>query len=596
MGQPRFVGNPPDWHANPVNDKEYLWTLNRMFHWHPLLWAHVFTGDARYARKVVEELSNWIDTCPRPCLSRENFDGVTPWRSLEAGIRMFDSWSWVLEFLRGTEFMAPDLWKRLSRSVEEHGEVLYKICPQYWPEADHNHYLMENLGLLVIATEFPEIPQSAVWQTHACSELERCAKAQISPEGGQIEGCPHYHNGSVSWFARAAMQARANGAALSEEYMASLERMIAYSVYAFRPSGTTVPWGDSDATVDDAARAALYGYLAAGISEPMAIIGSMAGKAPLVQAALEAAHEIQDLEETLAFIGSLDGRTVNWPVISWQKTLKQVAFRSDWSSSALSVFFACRTPVCNGHSHIDPAGFDFAGLGRPLVVDPGRFTYREDADRRNFKSAKWHNTLAVNDCEPFEYLDTWRYGPQKEGRILQVIEKSGLMAVVAEHDNYLPAVHRRAVIILEGECLLVLDEVSNAPAGSSVQLYYHLDFEKTMIMDHRVEAYGDDVSLIVLFSGNLTCDALPGRVSDRLDVARPSTRLRLEDREGHGARRRYATVLVPYRTACGVPEASPPEIIGDGGDWACRFMLPGRRHSIYWRNLADISYKTEHFL
>lgn len=96
--------------------------------------------------------------------------------------------------------------------------------------------------------------------------------------------------------------------------------------------------------------------------------------------------------------------------------------RTGWTRDALSVFFAARSPVNNGHAHIDPMGFDFTALGRPLVVDPGRYTYREDADRRAYKSADWHNTLTIDGRPPFEYLGAWAYSPQKEARITHVVE------------------------------------------------------------------------------------------------------------------------------------------------------------------------------
>ncbi len=47
--KPHFVGNPPRWFDHPFNDDEYVWTLNRMFHWMPLLRAFSLTGDQRYA-------------------------------------------------------------------------------------------------------------------------------------------------------------------------------------------------------------------------------------------------------------------------------------------------------------------------------------------------------------------------------------------------------------------------------------------------------------------------------------------------------------------------------------------------------------------
>jgi len=76
---------------------------------------------------------------------------------------------------------------------------------------------MENLGLLRLACTFPEFQASRQWQTHALRELERCAMAQLTEDGGQIEGCPSYHNGCVYWFCFAWQIARAqHGLSLSE--------------------------------------------------------------------------------------------------------------------------------------------------------------------------------------------------------------------------------------------------------------------------------------------------------------------------------------------------------------------------------------------
>ena len=63
--------------------------------------------------------------------------------------------------------------------------------PRLFPEADHNHYLMENLGLLEIASLFPEFADAGMWKAHAVREIERCAARQLTPDGGQVEGCPH---------------------------------------------------------------------------------------------------------------------------------------------------------------------------------------------------------------------------------------------------------------------------------------------------------------------------------------------------------------------------------------------------------------------
>ncbi len=148
----------------------------------------------------------------------------------------------IIPHLHGTKFLSPDFLAEYATSLFEHGEVLYHISPQLWPGADHNHYLMENLGLLTLSCLFPEFSTAEKWQAHAVRELERCAAEQLTAGGGQIEGCPHYHYGCINWFVLALTVAKANGIEFSQDFLSRIEKGISYSMYALRPSGTSVPW------------------------------------------------------------------------------------------------------------------------------------------------------------------------------------------------------------------------------------------------------------------------------------------------------------------------------------------------------------------
>src|SRR5262249_18727435 len=152
----------------------------------------------------------------------------------------------------------------------------------------------------------------------------------------------------------------------------------------------------------------------------------------------------------------------------------QVTMRTDWTRAALSVFFACHTPHGDSaHAHIDPLGFDFTAFGRPLVVDPGRYCYRSDDDRRTFKTAASHNCLMIDHTDPYPYLASGRSGRPKHQEVRWVQADPALMAAEALHHNYEPAVHRRAVAIVDGTLLLVLDEVRDLAPERTVQIYYH---------------------------------------------------------------------------------------------------------------------------
>ena len=89
-------------------------------------------------------------------------------------------------------------------------------------------------------------------------ESERSARAQLTGDGGHLEGCSHYHNHCVSLFCRAVLLARDHGLRFFAAYTDRLRRAVAYSLHACRPSDTAVPWGDSGAD-HGAVTAALYG-------------------------------------------------------------------------------------------------------------------------------------------------------------------------------------------------------------------------------------------------------------------------------------------------------------------------------------------------
>lgn len=352
-----FVGNPPAWFDNRGNDEEYVWTLNRMHHWKDLLNAYYVTKDSKYAEKVISELLNWIDQCPRPKIdlspgkASKSFYAADPWRTLEVGIRMFDSWPLVLEYLLETDYFTPELLEKYIISVDDQGEVLEKICPIFWPEADHNHYLQENLGLLSIACNFPELKKSQYWAAYAMNELERCLDAQITDDGGQIEGCPGYHNACIYFFCKSIILARKNGLSFSYKFVEKLNKCLDYTLYSFRPSGTGVPLGDSDAD-KTAVKSALFGYLALGEIKWLKMLTDIMGFETIK---IELSKYIWEIPVTTMLLEGLkDNRsTASLPVFNWQHELNQVAIRTDWSKDALSIFFSCRTPILNAHAHID---------------------------------------------------------------------------------------------------------------------------------------------------------------------------------------------------------------------------------------------------
>ena len=423
--KPMKVGDPPQWAKNPTEDEEFITHLNRMGHWRVLCLAYALGQEERYAEKVLCEMDDWIERCPVPKFEKKAFEGHHAWRCLEAGIRMVETWPGILDFLLTSPAMTGERFARYVQALHDHGRVLAAIPAKFHPDADHHHYLMQMLGLLAVGCNLPELADAEGWREQARHELERCAQVQLTPEGGQIEGCPAHHNGCATWFLLSFLIGRKRGVHFSPDYHERVENMLSYTLHVLRPNGTVVPWGDSDPDPHQAATAALYGWLALHRDAPLRLVSSLVGPRVLRDTVLLHLRHVEDVQGVLAMLGQGLQPHEHLPLWSWQKELKQVAMRTGWGRNDLSVFFACRTPVHDGHAHIDPMGFDLSALGKPLVVDPGRFTWRECKDRQLFKSAAVHNTLTIDGKDPFAYKSSFAFKPQGKGLIRRVEDRPG---------------------------------------------------------------------------------------------------------------------------------------------------------------------------
>lgn len=565
-----FIGNPVKWHENIFDYDEYTYQLNRMDHWRTMAEAYSFTSDKRFADKIIQEFYHWIEDCPcQPLYDLEgnlaihDFDGCKCnqgiWRSLEVGIRMYRTWPYIIHHLLGSGLIDEKFLETYLLSAYQHGRILYLVTPKLWPNADHNHYLMENNGLLYLSCMFPELKDARVWKEHALHEMERSIFAQITEGGGQIEGCASYHNGCAYWFVLPLLLSQKYGFSISAQYRERLKKMVEYSAHATRPCGGNSSWGDSHTYSGTFSTGAFCYYLAFGDGSYMKHALCYYTMADLMTAASRYIWEVPDLKDfhdCLESIGSTQ-TPPSLPAVSWQKELKQVFMRTDWSNDALYVMFACRTPIQNEHAHIDPAGFEFSALGRNLLGDPAIYYYKNDENRKNLKSAHWHNCLTLNHENPWEYISSWESGKQQIGDILHVEQTDRLIYAVAYHMNYRPAIHKRTIALIDSSFLVVMDCLDQVEADTSVQINFHMDAPQAMANSETSSACSlhPQANAVIFTDRRLKPHLVPAKISTKNDVWHDTMIARFEAE--HLTESRYAFLSLVYPTA---PGQQPPEV------------------------------------
>lgn len=576
-----FIGNPVKWHENIWDYDEYSYQLNRMDHWRTMAEAYSFTGDQRYAQKIVDEFFHWLEDCPSQPLFNEagevnvaDFDGCACnqgiWRSLEVGIRMYRTWPEVIHHLMPSGLIDEKFIEAYLLSAYQHARIIYLVTPILWPNADHNHYLMENNGLLYLSCMFPEFKDAKIWQDHAILQMERSMNAQVTEGGGQIEGCASYHNGCTYWFVLPILLADKYGFTVSENYRERLKKMVEYSAHATRPCGGNSSWGDSHTHSSTLCAGAFCYYLAFKDSSFMKNALYYYTLKDLMIASTAHIWEVPDLQDFHNQLQGLEAQKCppTLPVTSWQKELKQVFLRTDWSNDALYLMFACRTPIQNLHAHIDPSAFEFTAYGKNLLGDPSIYYYKDDENRKNLKSAHWHNCLTLNHENPWEYIASWEYGEQKEGDILSVEQTDRLIYSVAEHINYEPTSHKRAVAIVDGKFVVVLDVLYHVVPDTSVQINFHMDAPMAMANSETSYACSvtDEANVAVYTDRQLKPTLVPAKISTKNDVWHDTMIARFEANHLEDENCAFISVVYPVRAGETAPEVTgiEKEIRADG--------------------------------
>ncbi|GGH30487.1 heparinase II/III family protein [Paenibacillus segetis] len=571
-GKCEFVGNPPCWLERRHDDNEFLWQLNRMTHWQDLLEAYSLTQDDKYGRKVIDEMLNWVETVEihddMIDYPISYFEECHPLRALELGIRTYKTWPLVLEHLGHTELFTEAVLEQYLGAVYKQVKILRKVSPILWPKADHNHFLMECLGVLTTALYFPELQEAEEWKTYAMDGIERCCRAQLTEDGGQIEGCPSYHNGCMFWFGLAVILAKRFHFQFSDKYMEMFRKNLDYSIYSLRPTGKCVPVGDSHAN-HLAIMGGVYGYLALDDLTWLGLTTNLIGIQETMHEASKHVWRALDVQRFYEDLNALHSKHYECDKLTtfWNRELHQAIIRSGWDAEALSFLFTCRSPIQNFHAHIDLMSFDFTALGKNMICDPGIFCYREDEDRKQFKGANYHSTLLIDERDHFEYISSFQYGPQKIGAIYNVEDRGFYQMASAYHMNYEPMVHHRHIALVDKELVVIADRVEGLERNG-IQRYFHLDYTEVEVASQAVIATNDTANLAIFTYPQEEVDLLPGRLSDENDIARAATRIRFQGTYSGTAT--LLTVLVPYKGG-----QAPAVNIQDVGDCCYEFNYGG---------------------
>jgi Heparinase II/III-like protein len=153
-----------------------------------------------------------------------------------------------------------------------------------------------------------------------------------------------------------------------------------------------------------------------------------------------------------------------------------------------------------GHAHADALSLTLSVRDRPLLIDPGTACYTIDTHLRDrFRSTLAHNTVQLDESP-----QSISAGPFQWERVARAVahrwrSAAGFDLFDGSHDGYAPLLHRRRVLIIHGELVVVADTVLGDGVHKA-EVHWHLsDCWTPRIDGHRIQlaAAGERVQLIV---------------------------------------------------------------------------------------------------
>ncbi len=439
---PRFdpikIDSPLTWKEDPYNDKYWRFNYYSLRPTLNLLYAGIETKNPQYNEKLIEIIESFLDKGINESSSWEDYHAVA-FRTMV----LVDIW-WKL---REQNSLSIDISNKILGALEIHGDFL---MDRKHYEIGRNHGINEATALLVLAVNFPDMPNSKWWLSIAKKRIGGEIDNLIDEDGVLIENSPYYHFYTLEKYWEIYKYVNKYNISVSNNFDSKIQKMISYASFILQPDS----------------------------------------KIPLVGASIEreikATGQYKEMAETNPhFLYVLTRGKQGEKPIDLNKhypTAGQTILRSGWGNKnnfedETQIIFDVG-PYRTEHSDLDALSFNLYSNGINLITDSGLYTYEDGPYRDYFKGTLAHNTVVVDGIDQKAESPIIGYFSEGDGFVYQS----------AQHNLYKGVFHQRAIIFVEHDIVLIIDNLI-----SDKQHEYKQMFHFSPEMDLRVN---DNLSVI----------------------------------------------------------------------------------------------------
>ncbi len=529
----RFGTPLPDWHLDPVHsrrpplafwsavpfldplcgDHKIIWELNRHQHWLALGRAYWLANRDDARARFIAELESWMSE--NPPLAGINWASM-----LELAFRCL-SWLWAIHFFTDPAAHDDEPWlvdlllglDRQLTQVERH--LSYYFSP-------NTHLLGEALALYVAGRALPELAASdrraALGRHILIDEIAR----QIAPDGGHCERSAHYHRYTLDFYSLALIVARlTNDAAAAGHFERATARLAFAARVLADDSGRLPHLGDDDG----GALFPIAGRPVDDIADSLAVAAALVNRPDLQigPAPEEAMWVLQSRPDVAA------------PDRVASTALPDTGYYISRSDGAIHVVIDAGPHGYQngGHAHADALSLTLTVRRLPLVTDPGTGCYTVDtAVRDRLRSSQLHNTVTIDNEPQSLPRGPFHWARVANGQAHRWRTNDGFDFFDGSHDGYAARVHRRRVLVLHSDAVVVADFI-DGDGIHDADAHWHLDARWAVRVDGSRAVCRAEGEQVVMWTAHGNWSAFSGDSDSGLGwqspvygVVEPATTLR----------------------------------------------------------------------
>lgn len=368
-------------------DVKVPWELSRCQHFTALGQAYWLTGDERYPREYVSEITDWIASNP--------WARSVNWAcAMDVALRAI-SWIWGLGFMGASPACAdPSFRAACLRSLYMHGEFVFTHLER--SDVNGNHYLTDGAGLVFLGLFFRHTPRGRRWLEAGRQIVFDEMFEQVTPDGVDFEQSTAYHRLVLELFLTSYLLLERHGETVPAPQLDRLARMIEFVAAYTKPNGLAPLIGDADD-----GRVQKLGRQAVNDHRYLISTGAVRFGRPDFKLAAGACAE-----ETFWLLGP-DGAGRFDALAVEEAAPASAAFAHGGfyvlRGESSHVVVDCGDVGMRGrggHGHNDILGFELFMNGLNVVTDCGAYLYTASREWRNrFRSTAFHNVVQVDDEE-----------------------------------------------------------------------------------------------------------------------------------------------------------------------------------------------------